>query len=62
MEGIIYVVKIKISYHEARFEFDSIKEAGRFIEIAILHKVKGKERITISMTVNKSGEEEEDDE
>ena len=46
---IIYVVKIKIGYHDACFEFTNINEAAHFMMLAAEHKTAGDDDVEIVM-------------
>ena len=53
-----YRVIIKVSYHDAWFEFDSIAEAGSFAETVLVHQIpnedtKTKSFITIPIALMK---------
>lgn len=56
-QEITYIVKIQVSYNEAVFEFATIEDASKFMDIAALHNVKGEDEVTISMKVKREGEE-----
>lgn len=60
IQEVIYVVKIKVNYNVAAFEFKSIEDAGEFIKTAVSHNVKGEDDVTISMTIKKPESEDEE--
>lgn len=59
---ITYVVKIRVSYCTAVFEFHSIEEAGEFIKLAAFHNVKDEDTVAISMTIKEPEEGKENGE
>ena len=60
-----YRVILKVSYHEAWFEFDTIEEAGEFAKAVLLHQVESpdsKKKSTIKVEViDPTAEEENED-
>lgn len=46
-QKVTYIVKIKVSYSEAIFEFETIEDASEFMSAAALHVVKGDDNVTI---------------
>lgn len=59
-QEITYIVNIQAAYNKAIFEFSSIEDASKFMDMAALNNIEGEDDVVISMKVKREGEEESD--